>query len=137
MFAATMALNGTTMYGRASGDWGVHSAGHILSLLYDVPHGASLTIIYPAWMRYFKYQIPERIAELGSRLFDTTLTADESINQIEAFFLTLGCPTRLSDLDIKGELRHPIYEGMVSNKVSGARMKMKEEDYLGLIDLFL
>lgn len=137
MFAATMALNGTTMYGRAAGDWGVHSAGHILSLLYEVPHGASLTIVYPAWMRHFKNQIPNRIAELGSRLFDTTLTAEESINHIEAFFLTLGCPTRLGDLNIHGELRQPIYDGMVRNKVSGANMKMKEGDYFGLIDLFL
>lgn len=136
MFAATMALNGMTMYGRSSGDWGVHSAGHILSLLYDVPHGASLTIIYPAWMRHFKNQIPGRISELGSRLFDTPLSADESIDRIEAFFLSIGCPTRLSDLKIPGELQQPIYEGMVNSKVSGAHMKMRETDYRALIELF-
>jgi alcohol dehydrogenase YqhD (iron-dependent ADH family) len=42
MWAATNALNGLTSYGRTSGDWGVHGLGHILSLLYDTPHGASL-----------------------------------------------------------------------------------------------
>jgi len=47
MYAATMALNGLTMQGKKSGDWGVHSIGHLLSLIYDVPHGASLTIVYP------------------------------------------------------------------------------------------
>ena len=51
MYAATMALNGMTQYGRVSGEWGVHSIGHLLSLLYDIPHGASLTIVYPAWLR--------------------------------------------------------------------------------------
>lgn len=137
MFAATMALNGMTMYGRSNGDWGVHSAGHILSFLYDLPHGASLTIVYPAWMRYFKDRIPDRIALLGSNLFHEPLTPDETIRRIEQFFRSIGCPTRLSDLSIPGEVRQPIYEGMVVNKVSGANMRMKEEDYFGLIDLFL
>ena len=137
MFAATMALNGMTMYGRSTGDWGVHSAGHCLSLLYDVPHGASLTIIYPAWMRHFKDQMADRIAELGTGLFDEPLTADESINRIEAFFKSIGCPTRLTDMNIPGDLRKPIFESMVHTKVNGGNMKMKEEDYRALIELYL
>ena len=137
MFAATMALNGMTMYGRSAGDWGVHSAGHCLSLLYDIPHGASLTIVYPAWMRHFKGQAGSRIAQLGSELFNKTLTADESIDRIEAFFRSLGCPVRLSEMNIPGELQQPIFEAMVHNRVSGANMKMKEADYAGLIGLFL
>jgi alcohol dehydrogenase YqhD (iron-dependent ADH family) len=137
MFAATMALNGMTMYGRSTGDWGVHSAGHCLSLLYDVPHGASLTIVFPAWMRHFKGQIGDRIAQLGSVLFDEPLTASESIDRIEAFFKSLGCPTRLSDMNIPGELYQPILESMIHNKVNGGNMKMKEEDYRALIGLYL
>jgi alcohol dehydrogenase YqhD (iron-dependent ADH family) len=137
MFAATMALNGTTMYGRSTGDWGVHSAGHCLSLLYDVPHGASLTIVFPAWMRHFKGQIGDRIAQLGSVLFDEPLTAGESIDRIEAFFKSLGCPTRLSDMNIPGNLYQPILESMIHNKVNGGNMKMKEEDYRALIGLYL
>jgi len=137
MFAATMALNGMTMYGRSSGDWGVHSAGHVLSLLYDVPHGASLTIVYPAWMRYFRDQIPDRIALLGTALFNSPMTPDETIRHIENFFRSIECPVRLSEMSIPGDLKQPIYESMVLNKVSGAHMKMKEPDYFGLIDLFL
>ncbi|MCX6266145.1 MAG: iron-containing alcohol dehydrogenase [Bacteroidetes bacterium] len=137
MFAATMALNGMTMYGRSTGDWGVHSAGHSLSLLYDVPHGASLTIVYPAWMRHFKDRIENRIVQLGAGLFDETLTAGETINRIEAFFKSLGCPIRLSDLNIPGDHRQPLFESMVHNKVNGGNVKMKEEDYWGLIGLYL
>jgi alcohol dehydrogenase YqhD (iron-dependent ADH family) len=137
MFAATMALNGMTMYGRSTGDWGVHSAGHCLSLLYDVPHGASLTIVYPAWMRHFKTQAGHRIVQLGSGLFDETLTADETIDRIEAFFKSLGCPIRLSDLKIPGDPGQPLFESMVHNKVNGGNLKMKEEDYRALIGLYL
>ena len=137
MFAATMALNGMTMYGRSTGDWGVHSAGHCLSLLYDVPHGASLTIVYPAWMRHFKNQVGSRISQLGSALFDELLTADQSINRIEAFFKSLGCPTRLSELNIPGDPGQSLFESMVHMKVNGGNMKMKEEDYRALIGLYL
>ena len=137
MFAATMALNGMTMYGRSTGDWGVHSAGHCLSLLYDVPHGASLTIVYPAWMRHFKDRVGERIAQLGSALFDEPLTMDESIQRIETFFRSIGCPVRLSDMNIPGDPRQRLFESMVHSKVSGGNVKMKEEDYRELIGLFL
>jgi alcohol dehydrogenase YqhD (iron-dependent ADH family) len=137
MFAATMALNGMTMYGRSAGDWGVHSAGHCLSLLHDVPHGASLTIVYPAWMRHFKKAMEGRITQLGSELFGETLSADESINRVESFFRSLGCPVRLSEMNIPGDPRQPLFESMVHSKVSGANMKMNEGDYEGLIGLFL
>ena len=137
MYAATMALNGLTLQGKVSGDWGVHAIGHCLSLLYDIPHGASLTIVYPAWMRYLKDRIPERIALLGSDLFREPLSTDESIQKIEAFFCTIGCPTRLSDMNIPGIQKQLIYETMVINKVSGANLKLKEPDYFPLIDLFL
>jgi alcohol dehydrogenase YqhD (iron-dependent ADH family) len=136
MFAATMALNGMTMYGRSAGDWGVHGAGHVLSLLYGVPHGASLTIIYPAWMRHFKVPMAGRIAQLGSALFNETLTADQSIGRIEAFFHSIGCPVRLSEMNIQGTDRQAIVDSMVHSRVSGANMKMTEEDYRGLIGLY-
>ena len=137
MYAATMALNGLTLQGKANGDWGVHSIGHCLSLLYDVPHGASLTIVYPAWMKYLKDRVPERIALLGSSLFHQTMNAGESIVRIEEFFRSIDCPVRLSDLGIAGVDRRKIYETMLINKVSGANLKLKETDYYSIIDLFV
>jgi alcohol dehydrogenase YqhD (iron-dependent ADH family) len=136
MFAATMALNGMTMYGRSTGDWGVHSAGHCLSLLYDVPHGASLTIVYPAWMRHFKLQMGKRISQLGTALFDEPLSADQSIDRIEAFFKSLGCPVRLSEMNIADTSKQSLLESMIHSKVSGGHVKMKEEDYRELIGLY-
>jgi alcohol dehydrogenase YqhD (iron-dependent ADH family) len=137
MFAATMALNGMTMYGRSTGDWGVHSAGHILSLLYDVPHGASLTIVYPAWMRHFKDRLGSRISQLGTALFDEPLTADQSIDHIEAFFRSIECPVRLSDYGISEDVSQAIFESMLHNKVNGGNVKMAEDDYKALVGLYL
>ncbi|MBE0647882.1 MAG: iron-containing alcohol dehydrogenase [Bacteroidales bacterium] len=136
MYAATLALNGITIQGKVSGDWGVHAAGHILSLLYDVPHGASLTIVYPAWMRLFKSQIGSRIADLGSAMFNESLTADQAIGRIEGFFLSLDCPVKLRDMNLRNPSMADMVEAMETSKVNGMNMKFKEGDYLKLVELF-
>jgi hypothetical protein len=137
MYAATLALNGITTQGKVSGDWGVHASGHILSLLYDVPHGASLTIVYPAWMRFFKDQTGSRIAELGSKMFGETMDADQSIGRIEEFFLSLDCPVKLRDMNVPNPSIEAIIEAMEIGKVNGMNMKFKEGDYLRLVEMFL
>jgi len=136
MYAATMALNGLTAQGKKSGDWGVHSIGHILSLLYDVPHGASLSIVYPAWMKYIEKKYPERIGLLGSGIFNEALTSHETIWRIEELFRSLECPIRLSETGITVN-KQKILETLVLNKVSGANYKFKEEDLRKVVELFL
>ena len=69
MYDATMALNTMTGNGKGGGDWGVHGMGHILSLLHGVPHGASLSIIFPAWMKHLNKKAEKQISSLGTLLF--------------------------------------------------------------------
>ncbi|MBL7137715.1 MAG: iron-containing alcohol dehydrogenase [Bacteroidales bacterium] len=137
MYAATLALNGLTTQGKVSGDWCVHVVGHVLSLLYDVPHGASLTIVYPAWMHFFKDQIGERIALLGSEMFEERLNVDEAISRIENFFIALGCPAKFRDLDIPNLSVDDILEAMEIGKVNGMHLKLKPADYPKLVEMFL
>jgi alcohol dehydrogenase YqhD (iron-dependent ADH family) len=136
MYAATMALNGLSMQGKKSGDWGVHGIGHILSLLYDIPHGASLTIVYPAWMKHLQNRAADRIALLGSGIFNESLTAPESIQRIEELFRSLECPVRLSETGVTTD-KQKIIETLVMNKVNGANYKLKEEDLAKIVELFL
>lgn len=135
MYAATMALNQTTMYGRVSGDWGVHSIGHILSLLYDVAHGASLSIVIPAWMKFHKEKISDRIAFLGQNVFGAK-TADETIDAFEAYFKSIECPIRLSDIATGKESKAEILQIMNVNKVGGANHKLTNEDHAKILNLF-
>ncbi len=136
MYAATMALNGLTMHGRASGEWGVHSIGHILSLLYDVPHGASLTIVYPAWMKLMKNRLNDRIKLLGNNLFGSS-TAEETIEQMELFFKYIGCPVRLSNLGGIKPDADEIYRLMVQSKAATYVHKLNEDDYREIIKLMM
>ena len=134
MYAATFALNNLTFYGRKSGDWGAHAIGHVLSVLYDVPHGASLSVAYPAWLKLQKDRIPARITELGRNLFNTD-NADDSIFELENFFASLDAPLRLTDLGILDDKHEEIFKTMVTNGVGGNHHKLSESDYRKLIEL--
>lgn len=135
MYAATMALNQSTMPGRVSGDWGVHSIGHILSLLYDTPHGASLTIVIPAWLKFHKDKIADRIVFLGKNLFGVN-TADETIDAFESYFKSIDCPIRLSEIATGNESKEEILKVMNLNNVSGVNHKLNNEDHATILDLF-
>ncbi len=134
MYAATMALNGMTMYGRTSGDWGVHSIGHILSLLYDVPHGASLTIVYPAWMELQKENLGHRISMLGENVFGTP-DVDTTISRFREFFSSIGCPVSLSQA-VPGNIDYnEILRVMIHNRAATFVHKLTHDDYLRIIEL--
>ncbi len=133
MYAATNALNGLTVYGRVSGDWGVHDMGHVLSLLYDIPHGATLSVVYPAWMKRMKERIPERIAELGNNLFNTR-TADETILHFEQFMTSIESPIRMNEIGLGIEKKQEILSTMESCKVTGSHMKLEKEDVKRIVE---
>jgi hypothetical protein len=134
MYAATMALNGLTLTGKSSGEWGVHSIGHCLSVLYDTPHGASLTIAYPAWLRLMKNRIHEQIQHLGKALFNTN-NADDTIDKFKTFFQQIGCPVKLADIGISLNNISEIIEVMKINKVDGMNYKFEKGDYEELLEL--
>lgn len=136
MYAATMALNNLTMYGRESGDWGVHSIGHVLSVLYDVPHGASLSIAYPAWMKLNKDRAEDRIIQLGENLFGVS-TVDETIKQLEDFFTNIGSPIRLSQTSYGDYSESKIIDTLRSNKASGMHHRLSDEDHKRLVEIML
>lgn len=134
MYAATMALNNLTAYGRVSGDWGVHGIGHILSVLYDVPHGASLSIVFPAWMRLHKDRAGDRIKELGANLFGVK-GVEETVVAFEDFFRQIETPVRLSQTSYAEYDRDMIINTLVEKQVGGANHRFSGDDYKNLLDL--
>ena len=135
MYAATVALNGMTVNGKKSGDWGVHGLGHSLSALYDIPHGASLTIAYPAWLRIINDRTG-RVEYLGYELFGIKNSAD-TIKKLEEFFLSINCPIRLKDVNVKKDKKQEIFNSFIANKASGLNFPLSKEDYSSIIDLML
>jgi alcohol dehydrogenase YqhD (iron-dependent ADH family) len=136
MWQATCALNGLPAFGRKSPDWGVHDIGHTLSFLYDTPHGASLSISYPAWLRLQESKIAPRISELGKALFGTD-SAEKCILELENFFKSIKSPIRLQDIGIEPGKEDEIVSLMTKNKVNGANHKLTDPDYEKIVEFMV
>ncbi len=134
LLQSTCALNGITSYGKAGGDWGVHSAGHILSLLYDMPHGATLSVVYPAWFKLQKERNSERLSRLAELIFDNP-NVDKFISDLENFFISINSPINLKSEGFSESEKDVILQMMKQNKVNGNNYQLSEVDYSDLINL--
>lgn len=134
MLAAALALNGMTMYGRVSGEWGVRSIGHILSLLYDMPFGASLSIVYPAWLKFQRDKLGPRISLLGKNVFGTD-DVDMTINRLEGFFKLLDCPVRIRQMMGNNADSNEIIRVMTRHHVNSNVHQLTHNDYSKIVEL--
>jgi len=134
MWAATNALNQMTMHGRRTGDWGVHSLGHILSFLYDTAHGATLSIVYPAWLEVVSERDPSRIIALGKALFNTD-SEKETISRLKAFFASLGSPVSCAEAGITHDKKEETLELMNRNRCTGAHYRLGSEERAKIVSL--
>lgn len=98
-WAATLALNGLTYAGTSGFGYPNHMIEHALSALFNVPHGAGLSVVMPAWMKWFQGQNPDQFARFAQTLFGVQ-RGEEGIAALEAWFDKIGTPTRLSQLGI-------------------------------------
>jgi alcohol dehydrogenase YqhD (iron-dependent ADH family) len=108
MWTATLALNGLTAAGLGRVGFPMHMIEHSLSALYDIPHGAGLSIVIPGWLRWFFKTNESRIANLGRRVFPPTdlacysdkQMAQRAITMLHNWFGKIGSPTSLEEADI-------------------------------------
>lgn len=107
MWIGTIAHNNTVGIGRTQ-DWATHEIGNELSALFDTPHGATLSIIMGAWMRYVYKQNPERFARYAQEVFgiewnkDNTIeVAYQGILETEKFFKSLDMPISFQDFNLQ------------------------------------
>lgn len=99
MWSATLALNGLTTAGIGNYGFPNHMIGHSLSAIYDIAHAHSLSIVFPAWLKYNFDNKKERIVQLGKAVFNES-DAEATINKIISFFKSIGVPTNLPDANI-------------------------------------
>ena len=109
MWGSTIAHNETLGVGRVS-DFGSHQIEHELSALYDVPHGAGLAVVFPAWMRFQLSKNPMRFAQFAVRVYGCSMdfehperTALAGVEAHEAFLREIGMPVTLHELGARAE----------------------------------
>ncbi len=138
MWAGSLAHNDSLDTGRG-GDWASHFIGMELSAVYDVAHGASLSLIFPAWMKYvYKFssdkliQFATRVLNVDYDFYNPERTVLEGIRRYEAFCKELGLPIRLSEVDIGDEK----FEEMAKNMIpTGDLKEIQTEDALEILKL--
>jgi len=125
MWAGSLSHNGLTGLGQSM-DFSGHQLGHALSGKYDIPHGESLTIAWPAWAKYCMKNrsgsaghtsggaavhthgdsadifITERFAKYARTVWDISgaddeIAAFEGIAATEDYFRFLGLPVTLTE----------------------------------------
>ena len=106
MWAGSLSHNDLTGLGREY-MMQVHQLEHELSGLYPcIAHGAGLSALFCSWARYVCEKDPMRFAQLAVRVmkvemdFEAPLkTALKGIDRLEEFFVSLGMPVSLRELD--------------------------------------
>ena len=116
MLAGTYAHNNMVGVGRVQ-DWASHAMGHEISALTDAAHGATLSVMLPAWMKYVYQSDIRRFAQFANRVLDVPYMpwnengmALDGIHRFERFLSDIGLPTRLGELGV-GQNDIPLMAG--------------------------
>ncbi|MDC7235262.1 MAG: iron-containing alcohol dehydrogenase [Spirochaetales bacterium] len=108
MWAGALAWNGLANAGLEGAHIPSHMFEHPLSGLYDIPHGAGLAVVMPAWLKFMKDRISRRIILFGKKILgienldesDPSAACDTVIGAFEEFIRSIGCPLSLSETGI-------------------------------------
>ncbi len=107
MWAGALAHNTLLDTGRI-GDWCSHRLSHEVTYATGLAHGAALSVLFPAWMKFVAGQNPKKIAQFAKDVFGVdpasgseTEAALEGIGRMEAAYRSFGLPVRLKDAGIE------------------------------------
>ena len=124
MWSATLALNGLTRLGIKGGSFPNHMIAHALGALYDLSHGACLSIVIPAWMKWYKEKNINQFERFAKEIFNKN-NADEGIVQLKVWFKKIGAPVSLKDANISSLEINKIVE----NAYNIAKVWQMDKDY--------
>ncbi|MBR3927028.1 MAG: iron-containing alcohol dehydrogenase [Akkermansia sp.] len=124
--AGTLAHNDLLGIGREQ-SWACHGLEHELSAVYDVPHGAGLAVIVPAYFDAVWRANPGIFAQWATNVMgvtpsrDTELVITEGIRRLRAWYRSLGLPQTMAELGLPADAD---YAAMAQAAVStyGARL---------------
>ena len=113
-WAATLALNGLTFSGTAGFGYPNHAIEHSLSALFNVPHGAGLSVIVPAWMKWYRDRNPAQFERFAQNVFGVE-GGEKGIAALESWYDKIGTPTRLPQLRIQASDLPAIVDNVQKN----------------------
>lgn len=138
MWGATMALNRSLGLGKRQ-DWMTHAMEHALSAFFDIPHGAGLAIVHPAYLRWILPNATPRLMRFAKEVWGIeqgTMTDEvyalASIEALETYFKEIGAPSTLEEVGIPKESLREIAESCV--RYPTAYSNLSVEDVLAIFE---
>ncbi|MBQ8517116.1 MAG: iron-containing alcohol dehydrogenase [Akkermansia sp.] len=109
-----LALSGTIAHNNLLGvgreqSWACHALEHELSAVYDVPHGAGLAVIVPAYLEAMVPHNPGIFAQWATNVMgvspnrNTAEVIREGLHRLRTWYRELGLPQNMQELGIPAE----------------------------------
>lgn len=140
MWAGTLAHNNLVGVDREQ-DWASHRIEMELSALYDVAHGAGLSVIMPAWMDYVMSHDIQRFVKFANRVFGISIdydhpeaTAKAGIEALRTLWHQAGLPVNFRELGAKAE-DIPTLVKNHGNGTEGHFVVLKTEDIRKIFEI--
>ena len=140
MWSGTVAHNDLLGMGLIE-DWASHAIEHEISGIYDIAHGAGLSIVFPAWMKYVYKDNLDRFVQFAVRVWDVDIdfndpenTALEGIKRITDFFKGIGLPVTLRDAGISDDKLEEMAEKATFRKIGNFK-SLGKQDVLNILKL--
>jgi alcohol dehydrogenase YqhD (iron-dependent ADH family) len=102
MWSATLAWSGICHAGMP--DWGMpnHALEMPLSAVYDIAHGAGLSIVIPAWIRVVGEQHKHRVLQFGRTVLGIDAERVEEVaDALVGYYRSVGTPVSCQDAGIE------------------------------------
>lgn len=134
-WASTMALNGNTFVGVAGNTFDTHMIEHAMGALHNVPHGAGLAVVLPAWMQSIKNENPARFERFAQKVFGVA-DADAGIAKLTEWFSAIGAPVTFAQAGLSANDVEPIAANAFGNaKLWGMDQLFPKERIAGILNL--
>lgn len=137
LWAGTLAHCNFLSTGRKC-DWATHTIEHEFSGIYDIKHGAGISILFPAWMRYVYKTNVYRFAKYAREVFSVSedndlKCAELGIELTINFFKSLDMPTRFSEIGVKNIDSKQIAEAIARDRKIGSFLLLDVDDIVNII----
>jgi len=142
MWAGTLALNDLIGIGKET-DWASHGIEHEISAIYDISHGAGLSVIVPNWMRHvLNDRTAAKLADYGRNVWsivprnDLADIANLAIDKTREFFTSLGMPATLREAGIaeKDKFKQMAKDVIEHYKTVGSFKQLSEADIIEILN---
>lgn len=136
-WSSSLALSGLTSVSMQGGEWVVHRIGHGISALFPkVAHAESLSVLFPAWIKYVSQLKPEIFERWAKNIWQQE-SIDLGIIEFQSKLRQWKAPISLADLNIDEESIIPIAKNSIELGPIGNIKSINYEDMVNILKLSL